>query len=100
MIALISMIISTLYLEQIFLSKPAVLLILSCQFIPQIVRNTLNGYRHVPDLSYPIGFFIFNLYFPLYIYCFDNNIFFLRADSRFALVILLTVFLQIYALKI
>ena len=76
------------------------MLILSCQFIPQIIRNTLKGYRHVPELSYPVAFFAFNLYFPLYIYSFDRNIFFLRPDKSFVFLIVLIVSLQLYALKI
>ena len=74
--------------------------LISCQFLPQIYTNTINGYRLVPDINYAMISLLFTLFLPLYMYSFDLNIFFIRPDPVFVLILVSIVLFQIITLKI
>ena len=98
--ALIFTLISSLFLEQIFMSLPMLFLLMGCQFVPQIYKNTINGYRGVPDLSYAAISLVFCLYLPLYMHGVEQNVVFLRPQYNFVVATLTAVVLQLGILKI
>lgn len=100
LLAIMFVIFSSFMLENIYLSKVSIFFLLACQFLPQIFKNTINGYRSVPDVPYTIASFIFTLYFPMYLYAIDDNILFIRPDKIFAMIIICFAGFQVGVIKI
>lgn len=97
---LVFIIFSSIWLEGIYLWKPAVFLLIACQFAPQIYKSTVNGYRSVPDLPYAFASLAYTLFLPLYMYGVEGNVLFIRPDSAFTMAILTAVTFQLFTIKI
>lgn len=98
--ALIFTLLSSLWLERIYMSLPLLFLVMGCQFIPQIIKNTIHGYRGVPDLGYAALSLLFCLYLPIYMHGIEGNILFLRPHPAFVYLTLTAAVLQLAILKI
>lgn len=68
--------------------------------MPQLIKNSIEGYRNVPKMSYIITSLAYTLYLPIYMYAFDDNILFVRPDFKFAVFLFFFAIFQIVTIKI
>ena len=92
--------ISILFINKIILNDFCVFFMLGSIWIPQIIKNAINGYRNTPTIIYAICQSIHSVFIPIYNKGFQSNFLALKPHYQFVLFLILWIGIQLIFLKI